>query len=201
MIWIISGPSNAGKSTFIQNGSAQMITRSPEEPRTIFPFDENIELLLSSNKDSYLHYNILRAHFNATPLHRKILPLFFSTDKKIKQFEISVNYTDDAPWKTITQLKAEKKAIVLVAGKKTLIGRAKQREDVEIEEFKILKQNGYKSMYWSKLIEKMDIEIIYQSWLSELFDKNIPYILVDSTNSNYEIIHGMEKMLSLISES
>ena len=89
LIWLICGPSSAGKSTFIQSEKCKEITSLPENTPTIMAHTFQSNQVL--NPETILHYNMLQSE----TLWEKIIGIFsrlFKRDEK-KQYLKLIPYT------------------------------------------------------------------------------------------------------------
>jgi len=167
MLWIISGPSSIGKSTFIRSGKCSDLTGLPLEAPVLKPKNKpGLDPRLLGGADCFVHYNILRPvslfakreATDATPL---------------EQFRSrSTQFSADPWWVEFSQRAGSKRAVVLIANLVSILKRAGARADYKIE-------------YWQHLYAKLQLPQIYRAWFSELDRHQIPVLLVDATDTNY----------------
>jgi len=167
MLWIISGPSSVGKTTFIRNRRCVALTGLPPETPIIKPVNApGPDRRFQSVTDCFVHYNILRP-----------VSLFAKAQAKktsaIDEYRArSVRFADDPWWFGFAHEPADKKALVLIANRAGILERARNR-------------SRYKFDYWKALYEKLRLSDIYRAWFAELNRTGIPHTFVDATNSGY----------------
>lgn len=200
MIYIVSGPSCVGKTTFM----AAEIFPLKELPlsSSVFASDKNP----SPNTDCVYHYNILRPihymegkqYFLPYRLQKyesilaSIFPLRNAYWRRIEQHW---SYGIDPSWVHIRQLPIAKKAIILMTDLKTLTQRASKRTLVE----KGRGTQGYPSDFWLDLFNKIDLSEVYTRWINELEALDIDYSIIDSTGKEYTELSknvNIEKFIS-----
>ena len=167
MFWLISGPSSVGKTTFIRSSRCFAITGlSPETP-IIKPVNApGPDARLQNVKDCFVHYNILRP-----------VSLFAKREAEktsaIEEYRTrSLRFAADPWWLGFAKVATEKKALVLIANRAGILGRARNRP-------------RYKFDYWEALYGKVKLSDIYRAWSAELNRAGIPYTFVDTTDSGY----------------
>jgi hypothetical protein len=192
MIWIVSGPSSVGKSTFLKSDYfIKKFNIQEETDKTLFAYQVNESLSDSINETTFLHYNICRSIQNKKASRKilfKKLPLPLTREK---------NYTyEDTKWDIITSLdKTKMHVIVLVASKEELLKRISTRQYNEPLYTKESKSN-YPKHKWKKLYKSLNFEKLYSSWCNELDTKNINYTLIDSSSTDYKLIINRKKLTS-----
>lgn len=199
MIWIVSGPSCCGKSTFIRTEKALQITGLSYNEEVIFPFQIDFRLLISL-KTGFFHYNILRplwkiikkrpAFYISFLYPNPILVRLFRIDKLRCRFIYDTwDYKLDYQWMKFLSTSIPKKAIVLVADNQALIKRTSEREEREKDPagLGILKRD-YPARRWAFVYTVLDLPLIYDMWCEELRRAGIEFILLDA--ETYEQLHG-----------
>ena len=175
MIYIISGPSSAGKSTLLQSSKLPAITRLPPNYPVVFPAN------MANNADAlqngcFFHYNILRV---ADHLYRK-------TDIKA---ESTHHFMADSPWQKMSQLDTPKKAIILLVSRTILKKRMLSRQHVEQSKLTGHSNVGvYPSNHWTDVLDTVNMQELYLAWCAELNKANISYTLINSEGASYNII-------------
>ena len=173
MIWIISGPTCSGKSTFLTSPAKKQYTDiSPSAP-VIFP--RNVTEPRSFAKyDFYYHYNILKY---ANQLLRKDL---------LK----SENYLEfnDPMWINLLSQNSGKKAIVLVAPRSVLESRLSSRVDSEPREIRPKHNVRFQQDQKLALLRAVNLDLVYQEWCRELRSNQIPYTLIESREDSFSPI-------------
>ncbi len=174
MIHIISGPSCAGKSTLINSAKIHSIANVSSKQPVLFPKDiENDSGAIQDN--CFLHYNILRA---ADKSYR-------SSNNKAQQM---YSFMSDAPWAEVNEIPQPKKAIILLTSRSILEERMSSRQHIEPRNLTGYSPSDYPVNHWLQVLNGVDLEEIYSSWCTELKLQEIEYTLINSENSNYEII-------------
>jgi hypothetical protein len=167
MLWIISGPSSVGKSTFIRSGQGFTLTGLPPETPVLKPKNRpGLDARLLGDTECFVHYNILRP-----------VSLFAKREATsttlAEQFRTrSTQFNADPWWVEFSERTKKKQAIVLVATRTAILKRASARPD-------------YKIKYWGELYGKLDLAQIYRAWHVELERHRIPVVFVDATNAAY----------------
>jgi hypothetical protein len=167
MLWIISGPSSVGKTTFIRNSRSLALTGLPPDTPIIKPVNApGPDARLQNVKDCFVHYNILRPVSLFAKRHAQ-------KTSTIEDYRArSVRFADDPWWLHFCQVAAEKKALILIANRTGILERARNR-------------SRYKFDYWKALYEKVRLSDIYRAWSAELKRAEIPHTFVDTTDSGY----------------
>ena len=159
MIWIVGGPSSAGKSHFLGSPLALELTGLPRRTRVWFP-KEIGPGAPPPGEDAFIHYNILRPfQRTARPGDIEIGPRLFEGDKQ---------------WRAIVALSGPKKAVVVVADRATLVARVKGRAEVEAGD-----PHAYGSAKWLRIYEAIDLGAVYREWRAELTRRGIEYVKAD----------------------
>jgi hypothetical protein len=167
MLWIISGPSSVGKTTFIRSSRCFEITSLLAETRIIKPVNTpGPDVRLRGLDDCFVQYNILRPV--SLFAKRQAAP-----ETPVEEYRTrSVQFADDPWWVGFSQLATPKKALVLVANRAGILERASSRP-------------RYKIDYWKALYEKLNLAEIYRAWALELKRAEIPYTFIDAINPGY----------------
>jgi 2-polyprenyl-3-methyl-5-hydroxy-6-metoxy-1,4-benzoquinol methylase len=183
MLWIISGPTSAGKTTFIASARSAEITGLPPTTPLVFP-SADAESFELGPSDAFYHYNILRPVMMGGGRRRAKLAMLQGGD-----FEPdAIDFERDAAWTEVAKSAVAKQAIVLVASKQTLLERIRQRKRVEDPELEGRKVKDYPAQRWLKVIEQIDLGELYQAWCQELRRRDIPYVLVNGSDDRYPTI-------------
>lgn len=170
MLWIISGPTSVGKSTFIRSEECFALTGlRPKKTLVVKPMDmPGLDPRVLTETDCFIHYNMLRpvslfAKHEAT-----------ETTSQADYHSRSLQFMADPWWEEFCRRAKDKpkRAVVVVANLAAIVERAGGRR-------------GYNIPYWKLLYEKLDLPEIYRAWCTELERQNIPFIFVDATGSTY----------------
>jgi hypothetical protein len=172
-IWIISGPTSVGKSTFIRSRRCAEVTGlPPETPVVRASAEPRLDKMRSPG--AFLHYNLFRNAIEA---------LMSGEDVELN----AARFDRDTSWTNLLHRSIPKKAVVLIAGKQTIADRMRQRV-IQAPTSNARKVKKYPHETWLNLLEQVDLSALYDAWLQELRDNAIPYVLVDSTSDSYDII-------------
>jgi len=198
LIWIVSGPSCSGKSTFIRSHKAIQLTEIVHSP-VIFPF-QNLNKSITYDRDSFFHYNILRPlwillkkqpilYLSLLYPNRTFWKLFGINKSKYSFLYDKWDYKVDLQWVRFLDTGSPKKAVVLVANEHILKKRLLERKGREGNRTArgILKR-VYPAKRWAFVYSVMDLPLIYEFWCKELKRAGIEYILLDA--ETYENLHG-----------
>ena len=161
MIWIVSGPSSAGKSFFLESPRARELTGLPPSTRVWFP-KEIGPGAPRADEDAFVHYNILRP-FQRTPRPADVAvgPRLFEGDKQ---------------WRSICALPGEKKAVIVMADRATLLARVAARAEIESGD-----GHAYSPEKWLRIYRAIDLGAVYRAWRAELARRGIPYVEADGS--------------------
>jgi SAM-dependent methyltransferase len=184
MIWIISGPTSAGKSTFIMSPRCPELTGlGPGTPIVWASASRDLDGIASA--DVLLHYNILRqSELKRLNRSRDRSSIEDVGDSNLSGFK----FDRHAAWINVATSPHPKKAVVLVASKQTLSQRMDQVRPKERPEFRRGRTRNYSHQKWPSLVETVDLAALYRDWLQELRNNSISYLLVDSNTDAYPII-------------
>lgn len=128
MLWIISGPSSVGKSTFIRSDQCFALTGLRPETTVLKPKNvPGLDARLLADADCFVHYNILR------PVSLFAKREATKTTPSREYQERSVRYNDDPWWNEFSARTRNRRAIVMIANRATISGRAAARPDYKIE--------------------------------------------------------------------
>ena len=158
MICIVSGPTSAGRTTILESPRAPEITGVPRGTRVWFPKQIGPGSP-PPGQDALIDYNILRP-FQRTPRPQDVVfgPELFAGDKQ---------------WRAILALPGEKRAVIVVADRATLVARVKARVDPETGD-----PNAYGVAKWVRLYNTISVDAVYRAWRDELKRRGIPYVEV-----------------------
>ena len=188
IIWLISGPTSVGKSTFINSERCSEITNCPKDTPTIMA--HSFQSSVISDLPVYLHYNILRS----SEVKSGLFDLFFRDEKKITEFE----FQDDSIWTEILHANKIIKAIVLVSSEETILRRLEERQVVEYEHRVKGKSRKYPKRKWKRIVSYVDMLSLYKQWCQELKLRGIPYILLNSQDRSYPEISREDNIESIL---
>lgn len=175
LIYIVSGPTCAGKSTLISSPEISDLTGMPAKSPVIFP--SSIAADPKSLRDNCLvHYNILR-HADETLQNRPG-----------QRFSGYCDFRLDPAWAFILSHPSPKCAFVLKVSRTILMERMAQRRHIESKSIISSFINRYPRQHWLQILEQIDLDMMYQAWCAELEENGIPYITIDSSNELYRIL-------------
>lgn len=188
MIWIISGPTSAGKSTFIDSARSAEITGLPRGTPVIWATSDKLADHLGQT-NLLLHYNILRPLQKLRQLARR------GGRGEIIAGRLG-EFDQDPAWTKILEHDAPKTAVVLVAGKQTIVERIRKRNAIgDANPSKL-----YPHQKWEGLLEQVDLPGLYRAWCQELRNHHIPYLLIDSSNTSFMVIEDEERLPDILND-
>ncbi|RYD72264.1 MAG: hypothetical protein EOP84_23450 [Verrucomicrobiaceae bacterium] len=201
MLWIISGPSSVGKSTFLASQRCYDLTGGGPDALTRFAFEQ--DPALSEHEDSFFHYNLLRPasrfrrEHSPPPLRwyqlrtrfRRLFdtPPLASSTRALQQG--AQDFSRDPAWANLVASPTPKKAIVLVADQDRILERVRSRTKVE-EEMPSGLSNTYRPTDWLWFYERLDLAELYRAWYAELARCGIEYLIVDSNDSHFRLLEN-----------
>ncbi len=159
MLWIISGPSSAGKSHFLASPRARELTGLPPETKVWFPKDVGPGAPPAA-EEAFVHYNLLRP--------AQLL------DKAGRDVRSAFRYDADPQWLAIAALPQAKKAVIVTARRDMLLARVRGRALVEKGD-----PHAYGAAKWLRIYERVDLDAVYRLWREELARRGIPAVDVD----------------------
>lgn len=206
-IWIISGPTSCGKSTFIENCPWQKIGLPSKNLPVFFPAQLLKGAPLLGYKDVILHYNILRPKLfysiltktrpdQHAPEGDRCLKKLLAFFVKSKQQSFSLqsfsweelkpiwNYKSDPLFDLLTRMGVQLKACVLVANRNLIRRRILKRKFAEKKRF-LDKTPLYNRTYWLSVLNCVNLFDVYNSWLNFLQQNQIEYQLYNSNTLEF----------------
>ena len=162
-VWLISGPSSAGKSTFLLDPVAEEICGIAKDTPVVMARKFGKKEIQG---DFAVHYNIL------WPASRNVSPYDFE---------------NDPAWQNILKAKENLQAVVIKTSKKIIFERVSNRTIVESEQLG-QKERKYKKDKWLTIYERVKLKKLYKSWIKELKRNGIPYIVVDGNDKGFAVI-------------
>ena len=195
MLWIVSGPSSAGKSTFLASSRCREITGLGDDAPVRLPNANGIDT--GDLSDCFVHYNLLR------PAHRflrlggagkpprraflaRLLRRGAAHPDDAAFAQASVDFRDDPAWQAVLAAPSAKRAVLLVAGRERIIERVRARREIEPARG-AEKSNVYRSEFWLALYERIDLPRLYRAWCEELTACGIDCVLIDSNDLEYRL--------------
>ena len=200
--WIVSGPSCAGKSTFMESPRCAEITGLEKRSRVVFPGE--IEAGgWPVGEQWLLHYNILRP-YDELRLSKKFAGVparCFPPSFLWKRFRAEWSYDLDPAWRAVRSGKERPSgAVVLAASRGTLVSRASKRRMIEPGK-DAPRFNEYPSRRWAGIIGAVDMTAVYGSWLSELEKMGTKIEVVDSSAPEFGTIEPGRGFLKTLDKS
>lgn len=163
-LWVVSGPSSAGKTHLLGSERLREITSLDPDAPILFPAKLDDEISL--DRDSYLHYNLLR------PAQQAV-----NADRDPAE---ALDFGQDEAWSKVLAADADVKAIVLVADAGTLKARSGGRDFNEPDGAR-----AYKRDKWLALYERVDLDALYRAWRAELDARGFPFVELDSAQPDF----------------
>lgn len=162
-LWIISGPSSAGKTTFLRSPRCAELTGLQAETPVVRMGRARDRLPLILKRDVFLHYNILR-------------PGLWGMNQGLGPTDLLDFRSNDREWRLVASLPIAKRAIVLVADAETLVSRVRQRTTREK-----WSDQPYPREKFLDAFESTEPAALYEAWRAELSASGIPFVEVDAT--------------------
>ena len=190
-LWIVSGPSSVGKSTFIESDRCAEITGLPPGAAVVFAFQNN-----GADRDlrnTLFHYNLLRPA--AAFLRHERRKSRDSVEKVALQpghcdltalQAAALMFSQDDAWRAIRTHPVSKRAIVLHADRDQIVARVRERVEVE-RSIRGGASNVYNSADWLWLYENLDLAAVYRAWRAELDAAGIEQIHLDSNDRQFRL--------------
>lgn len=209
MLWIVSGPSSIGKSTFIDSQVCRNVTNLTTKTPILFAY-EFVSDNLRTETDHFMHYNILRPVQRRYSRNRKtqterILPRnLWSVIRRHRRaargtkLVHQVSFDDDPAWQNIVASPARKRAIVLVANYDELMRRVERRivKENRVAKGGVMKE--YDSQFWLDIYRQIDLVSIYWRWCKELESYGIEYLILNSTTPDYSTIEDKNAIAEIV---
>lgn len=196
MLWIISGPSSVGKSTFLESPRCREVTGLPSDAPVLFAFESGIGS--RDLNDTLFHYNLLRP---ATRFRRRQAVAAKSWKGRLHRFlrgsasieretaalrSAAIAFRQDPAWQAITGQPVQKKAVVLIADRDRILERVQHRREIE-RAMPEGASNSYKSEEWLWIYERLDLPELYRAWCAELKAAGIEYVTIDSNDPQFRL--------------
>lgn len=176
LLWIISGPSSVGKSTFLTRSRCAAVTGLSAGTPIVWPTAQ-ARLDELGSADVLYHYNILREEARGP-----------------------TSFAHDAAWRDIVRRDLPKRAIILVASKHVLMQRMRQRQIIEHAALTGHGETSYPGQHWIDCLEHVDLAALYAAWRQELRDHGIPYQLLNSEDDMYRPIVDEDSLPELVND-
>ena len=197
MLWIISGPSSAGKSTFLASPRCREITELGPEAQILFGFSLNGPSAQPLEGDLFLHYNLLRPasqfarqrrHAQRSLAGRVRGWLGFRARGAWEQTqEAAAKFRADPAWAEAVALPGPKRAVVLVASRDRILERVRSRRQIEPH-----LAEAYDPDEWLALYDSLDLPRLYRAWYQELRSLGIEPLLLDSHDAAFRSLAAPE---------
>jgi len=212
MIWIISGVSSCGKSTFIKSPRAKEITGLGLGTPVIFPFS-GFERLSKGATEVFFHYNLMRPLFfilREKPLIRlwltlsrlSLVPSLWG-GPRLDWEAISEKwiFSRDPIWSEFRGLRQARQTVVLATSLSTLLSRIELREPVEKKELcRGTRNRKYSKSFWNSIYNQVRLYDIYIKWLDELEACGMSYCILNSTTDAYPVIQDIQELKKVIND-
>lgn len=212
MIWIVSGVSSCGKSTFIRSPKAEEVTGLSFGTPVIFPFS-GFERLAKGETKAFFHYNLMRPLFHilrGKPLVRlwltlsrlSLVPSWWGRPRlDWEAISKKWNFSRDPVWSEFRGLRQARQAVVLATSLSTMLSRIELREHVEKKElYQKTRNRKYGKGFWASIYKEVRLFEIYSRWLNELEHCGINYCILDSTTDAYPVIKGIQELKKVIND-
>lgn len=189
MLWIISGPSSVGKSTFLASPRCREVTGLGPETPVFFGFDVAGSDTQLTSVDCLFHYNLLRpaALFTKkkkcaqTFAQRLRHSIGLSRTADLEQMQrAAADFRSDPAWAGIIAQGGEKRAVLLIAERDHILDRVRARRQIEAH-----LEESYQASQWLALYEWLDLPLLYRAWYAELLACGIEPVLLDSHDPEF----------------
>ena len=201
MLWLISGPSSVGKSTFTQSDFFIKIFEYSGQTDNVLMNSAVLDPRFTFNPNRLIHYNV--CHSMVFGQQRRVRRTVFGRKRDVRG-----DHAKDAFLGQVVKSRHEKKVIVLVCSKQQLLARVKSRKQNEtgiknyVPEKRgasiFLDEGRYNQSLWLELYRRIDFLKLYENWICFLEKRGMEYVLIDSTTPDYKTIHtksGISKLL------
>jgi hypothetical protein len=165
-MWIVAGPSCAGKSTFLSSPRAGALTGLPPDTQVTNPAGLFRRAL---DDDAYFHYQMLR-------------PLKFALKKGSSPD--TATYANDRRWKWALEIEAHRHCLLLIVDTATLLERVelKWRPDAPGGEHR------KKAEFWRAVYPQLDLDRAYEAFRTELAAHDVDWVEIDATRSDFPVL-------------
>jgi hypothetical protein len=184
-ITIISGPTSAGKSTFIEAHADRYDV--VELPRRFDP------KALTAGTRYAVHYNILNPYWRTNVLRTKRSVLAtFRASRMQRAIDRGRPFDGDAHLARILSADAKKSAVVLVVPRDELERRVRARVEGELL---VGRRVDYTPEEWLTILARVDLNALYRTWLAFLDARGVTYELFVSRQGTFEAVRDLEASL------
>lgn len=210
-VWIVSGPSCCGKSTFIEKIPFEKVGFPSADLPVFFPAQLLRGESIGKYQDVILHYNILRpyriyseARSKSGNGYHKYIKRLFTFWRKSKgqsytweELKPSWDYQKDSLFVYLNKLGVHLKAVVLVANKHLVKQRMQKRKLVE-KSWVSDRELSYPRSYWLNVLEHVDLLAVYNSWINFLRFNRIEYQLYNSDTIDYPQLNSFDDIANIL---
>lgn len=185
MVWILSGPSSAGKSTFITSEAFTDRFGVHYGEASVF-MAATAPSVLPNDRNTVFHYNIMR-------------PVRVQRSKEGKNIITMSPFSKDRPWHNLLIQKPKSiRCVVMICSQREILQRVKAREFQEDALNNGAEKLKYQTDYWAYLYGNIDLSTVYERWFSELGARKISFEMIDSTSPEYRVIDSENEALELV---
>lgn len=190
MFWIVSGPSSAGKSTFLASPRCREITGLASGAPVRLPTAQGLDL--AGLGDGFVHYNLLRParrflrETGEPGLFARLLRRGAARESDAAFSAACVDFRSDPAWRAVLADPAPRKAVVLVADAECILARVRTRREIEPGE-RGKGANVYPRASWRALYARTDLPRLYRAWCAELAACGIDCVLIDSNDLEFRL--------------
>src|SRR3954471_13991790 len=149
MLWIISGASSVGKSSYIQQQQSRQNGEAASRAGVFFPDDLSL-IDSATDRTGYHHYNILRPiHILHSDLMDERSPLLSERARP--------SFGEDPAWLSVLDWPGEKRAVVLLTSRQTLLNRIQTRAVIEPRDLTRQPEQAYPVKEWENIATNVDL--------------------------------------------
>jgi hypothetical protein len=165
-MWIVAGPSCAGKSTLLSSSRAAALTGLPPDTQVTNPAGLYGRAL---DDDAYFHYQMLR-------------PLKFALKKGSSPD--TATYARDRKWSWALEVDAHRHCLLLVVDTATLLERVETKWLPDAAS----STHRKKAEFWRAVYPQLDLDRAYDAFRTELAAHDVGWIEIDAARSDFPVL-------------
>lgn len=182
-IFVVSGPSSAGKSTYISK------CNDVEPPCERIIYAHEIATNSEIPECSLVHYNTLRV------IDRNRPEASAGSISRYGKNLTRPDFSDDPAWQRLKAERNRLRVVVILAREFDIWTRCLTRQYIEPQ---INRQPNYPINRWMGHYKKLDLEEHYRAWLSELNSAGISFEVIEQAEGGFKKVCDVERFLQTI---